>query len=213
MSKIHKYYSLLLIVCGNFCTHCSTLPFQDKENVSDSKNKGARVRRLKKLSEEEKKEKQMVIFEAIQNGETKTVEDLFKMYPDDLSVDYTSEENWTALHEAADYNSLSLVKMLYLRGADINKKDGLGRTPLMWAVSRINERGKTFLDMVIMTGWLMAHGADSTVMDNEGKSLYDHIDNKSFLKEEKWLLKERVRYVVLEKWKASEMESIGKRIL
>jgi len=54
-----------------------------------------------------------------------------------LDVNFADPESndWTALHEAANYGHLPIVEQLVDAGADVNQRDRAGKTPLYWAAS------------------------------------------------------------------------------
>ena len=77
----------------------------------------------------------------------------------------------TALMWAAGYpnivvaqDGLATAELLVARGASIHAVDDRGRSPLMIAA----ERGHAE-----MVGWLMAHGADASLRDGQGKTAAD----------------------------------------
>jgi ankyrin repeat protein len=59
---------------------------------------------------------------------------------------------------------MEMVKLLLSRGAEINSRDGEGRTALMWAAQ--NGRRE-------IVAFLLAQGADVNAEDREGKKALD----------------------------------------
>jgi ankyrin repeat protein len=67
----------------------------------------------------------------------------------------------TALHAAAARTMPNIVKMLLDAGADINKEDNDGRTPLITAIS---------LDNIDMVKFLIANGADINMINRNNET-------------------------------------------
>jgi len=67
----------------------------------------------------------------------------------------------TVLHTAAARNLPNIVKMLLDAGADINKEDNDGRTPLITAIS---------LDNIDMVKFLIANGADINMINRNNET-------------------------------------------
>jgi ankyrin repeat protein len=65
------------------------------------------------------------------------------------------------LYWAVFHNSLGFSKYLITRGADINRKDKLGRTPLLCA---------SYFGFLDIVQYLLDCGADVTIRDNADKS-------------------------------------------
>ena len=68
---------------------------------------------------------------AADKGDVSTVEDVLRAgVPVDIGVD---EADLTALMKAARFNRTDVIQLLLQNGADVNKEDGLGDTPLHYA--------------------------------------------------------------------------------
>ena len=81
--------------------------------------------------------------------------------------DYDSD--WVNNHKKVD-SYFEFVQLLIENGADVNKADNEGMTPLMAAVKFGKEKGnKTSIDEKKMIKYLIEHGADVNKADNEGK--------------------------------------------
>ena len=101
---------------------------------------------------------------------------------------------WTSLHWAAERDHIEVAKLLLESGAEVNKADDIGRTPLQVAAfsghkevaelliehgadPNVNENnGQTPIHVAAMSGHkevtelLIEHGADPNVVDNHGKT-------------------------------------------
>ena len=58
----------------------------------------------------------------------------------DWDIEHKTADEWTALQYAAMNGQISIVKFLLGKGADINTKDKMERTPLHWACRFNNEK-------------------------------------------------------------------------
>jgi ankyrin repeat protein len=65
------------------------------------------------------------------------------------------------LHEAADNGNLALVKLLVANGADINRINDLGETPIFLAAQRRNWE---------LVAWIAAHGGQTDATNNLGNT-------------------------------------------
>ena len=75
---------------------------------------------------------------------------------------WCSKNNYTQLHQASQKGDITdVLRLVYVRGDEINVQDNLGNTPLHWAC----ESGhKDILET------LMLAGADETLLNDEGKT-------------------------------------------
>lgn len=71
-----------------------------------------------------------------------------------------------SLHEAVGNDNLKIVSLFLKFGFNVNMKGRLGDTPLMVAV---------YLENYEMTKFLLEHGADPDIQDNEGESSRDFV--------------------------------------
>ncbi|MCU7812553.1 MAG: ankyrin repeat domain-containing protein, partial [Candidatus Thiodiazotropha sp. (ex Notomyrtea botanica)] len=65
-------------------------------------------------------------------------------------------------------NDENVIRTLVKLGADVNKADEDGQTPLMYSIKDGEDRVKL----------LLALGADKTIKDKEGNTAYDLVKNK-----------------------------------
>ena len=75
-----------------------------------------------------------------------------------------NEYGSVALHKACTRGYLECAKALLGAGADINKQDNDGRTPLMWAA---------LYGKIEVVRELLKRGAKKELKDNDGKTAYD----------------------------------------
>ena len=91
------------------------------------------------------------------NGDVSLVERLLQEgVPVDCAVD---EVDYTALSPAAQFNRTDVIRLLLQKGADVNKRDRFGRTPVHHA-ARDNST-----EAIAM---LIEHGASINITDDEG---------------------------------------------
>lgn len=119
-------------------------------------------------------DEELFLLSALKN-DIKTIENLAKkgVY---LDVKYDDRFGSTALHYAVRENNIEAIKTLLNLGANPNKKDNFGKTPLMWSVSKVEknniskiliENRKTYLD----------------AMDDDGRghtALYHAMSDKNY---------------------------------
>ncbi len=72
------------------------------------------------------------------------------------------------LHDAAGSNDFEFVKLFVRHGADVNKLDGFGETPVLQTLD------------VEIAKFLVNAGTDVSVVDREGKTIYDHVSSGRF---------------------------------
>lgn len=75
-----------------------------------------------------------------------------------------------ALMIACSAGNTEIVKLLVEKGADVNAKDYCGMTPLMYTADSFSGQ---FAGLI--AEYLAAHGADLSVKDNFGQTVWDHI--------------------------------------
>ena len=79
----------------------------------------------------------------------------------DVNFAYPEANDWTALHEAANYGHLPIVEQLVDAGADVDQRDRAGKTPLYLAVELRHPQ---------MVALLLGKGADPGKADQRGIS-------------------------------------------
>ncbi|KAG9152859.1 hypothetical protein Leryth_012477 [Lithospermum erythrorhizon] len=73
---------------------------------------------------------------AVSSAKIKVVELLTAAEPSISGINSGDEEGWVPLHSAASSGNAEIVKLLLDRGADVNIKNGGGRTALHYAASK-----------------------------------------------------------------------------
>eukprot|EP00028_Trichosphaerium_sp_Am-I-7-wt_P014155 CAMPEP_0168509936 /NCGR_PEP_ID=MMETSP0405-20121227/1114_1 /TAXON_ID=498012 /ORGANISM="Trichosphaerium sp, Strain Am-I-7 wt" /LENGTH=209 /DNA_ID=CAMNT_0008527573 /DNA_START=63 /DNA_END=692 /DNA_ORIENTATION=+ len=108
------------------------------------------------------------LFDFARDGTLEPLKQLIKMGAD---VNEKDEMEMTALHWAADRGSLPVVKELISAGATVNAQDDCKQTPLHVAYAQGDERQ----DII---AYLIEHGADETMEDEEGKIPKDMMNDQ-----------------------------------
>lgn len=87
-------------------------------------------------------------------------------------IDCTCDHNLTPLFLAIPVNNLNMVGYLISKGANVNHKDSMGRTPLHWAAAVVNPKleGNSRQKMV---KFLLEKGAVLRAKDNDGQTAED----------------------------------------
>ncbi len=86
-------------------------------------------------------------------------------------IDYANKRMFgdTALILAVDFHSLEMVKFLVECGADVNKAEQHGRTPLMESTYNHN-------DSIDIAEYLLAHGARLDIKDRMGMTVFQYVE-------------------------------------
>ena len=100
---------------------------------------------------------------AVDNPESEHEVEINKLIKLGIDVNAQDKEGWTALHFAAQRQSVPAVKALLIAGADIEIKDSHGNTPLFRAV--FNSQGSG--EIITM---LLEAGANPDSENNYGVS-------------------------------------------
>jgi ankyrin repeat protein len=123
----------------------------------------------------------------------------------DTRHDTTDAQMMTPLHDLVGSGKVAVIRTLVNCGADVNARDGLGRTPLMILASslegiEISNGHAVFLQQSLASGnsrllsgepprtvncleavqTLLALGADATLVDNSGNDAIDHYSFEYF---------------------------------
>lgn len=102
-------------------------------------------------------------FVACQKGDLETVKEMIEARLIDINEDHDPVEKVTGLHWASINNRLSVVAHLVACGANVNAKAGaLSAPPLHWAAR---------YGYVYIVDYLLEHGADPTLKDEQGFNL------------------------------------------
>ncbi|MFP4026211.1 MAG: ankyrin repeat domain-containing protein [Candidatus Brocadiia bacterium] len=107
-------------------------------------------------------------FGAVVKGDVAQVKAGIHHHPEWVRVTDAENYNRTALHKAAGHGHQQIVEFLLAKGADINARDKLGYTPLMFAIhGRKSE----------VAVWLIEKGARVNVKEKNG---YTALHNAAF---------------------------------
>ena len=120
--------------------------------------------------------------------------------------DKFSRDDGTLLHAAAELGSLDDVKTLLKAGADPNRQDAKGQTPLFRAVA-----GKH----VEAVGELVKAKAKLDVKDKQGKTPFDlaaEIDDKTLLKTLRWAAISAASQADMEFWKRMAEQMVKQNV-
>ncbi|XP_050438309.1 myotrophin-like [Adelges cooleyi] len=107
---------------------------------------------------------------ALQIGDLDTVkEQVQRLCKENGSWNINNSTNGrTMLHKACDYGHLDIVEYLIQNGADINKKDNFGITPLLCAL---------WENHLKVAKYLIDKGATTTLLTPEGLKYYECIED------------------------------------
>jgi ankyrin repeat protein len=121
------------------------------------------------------------IVNATANDNAKKLKQLIKKH-EDYNIDFSYNQGFTPLLYAALYNSNNTLKVLVNYGANVNKQNDKGDTPIILASSPFikSELEKSLKIIKI----LIKAGADLNIKNNNNKDLFDIADNniKEFIK-------------------------------
>lgn len=106
-----------------------------------------------------------LILHAQKNAQLFQMDSKATMIKELLTVDYTDNRGYSALHYAAYYNQVDALKLLLKEGADPNMRDSEGMTPALVACK--DESQEACLRI------LVDNGGDLEIRNNEGKTGYD----------------------------------------
>ncbi|XP_025409140.1 myotrophin-like [Sipha flava] len=111
---------------------------------------------------------------ALQIGDLDTVkEQLQRLARKNGGWDINNVSNGrTMLHKACDYGHLDIVEYLIQNGADINKKDNFGITPLLCALWENHLR---------VAKYLIDKGATTTLLTPQGLKYYECIEDSEMI--------------------------------
>lgn len=107
---------------------------------------------------------------AITNGDMNMFDIIIIAHPD-FDIDTPDSEDYTLLSLAIEIKSLNFVNRLIMCGANVNKHDKCGLTPLMIGVSEYSssEGERSALTLRILER-LIESGADINIQDNDGQT-------------------------------------------
>lgn len=94
-------------------------------------------------------------------------------------VNYQNDRGQSALHLAAGYGRLNVTQLLVQNGAAVNLSDTVGYTPLhlaaegQWGVTGWEGTGGKHSQHADVVRFLLASGADSTLVDKFGRTALD----------------------------------------
>lgn len=122
------------------------------------------------MSENQNLNLQLALNQAVQNNDLLAVNELLRQ---EININDTTDDGWTALHFAAFKGYDKIVDVLLKAGIDSSIKGKVyGRTALHYAVDRGN------IEVVRL---LLASGADSGIVDNSNKSALDIAQEKGLV--------------------------------
>ena len=113
------------------------------------------------------------LISAAERGRVKEVERLIRIGANLNTVDI---DGWTALILASYWNHIEVVKLLIRSGANLNIRDNWSRTALIMA---------SYYNYIEVVKLLLENFADECILDNEGWSFYDYLNdrNKKIIRE------------------------------
>ena len=113
------------------------------------------------------------LISAARKGDVGEVERLIRS---GANLNIRSDGGWTALIWASFQNYVEVVKLLISAGANLNIRNNGSQTALIVASS---------WNHIEIVKLLLENFADECILDNEGWSFYDHLDdeNKEIIKE------------------------------
>lgn len=116
------------------------------------------------------------IFVAVQKEKTQTIQKLIESGTD-INMTDAERQNSTALHDAATWNSVSLVQFLLKNGANPNAVDNYNRTPLMVAIL-YREGDEQSVTEVAQA--LIAAGTDTSIKSTDGQTAHQLAQEKGY---------------------------------
>ncbi len=118
---------------------------------------------------------QTPLHHAALSGEPKAIVSLLSAGADLNAVDHRGE---TALHLAARRIKGETLRALVAAGADVNARNSAGQTPLH--VLGLDARRDADIAEAIeeLAAWLVAHGADPTLADVDGRAAWPHVEEE-----------------------------------
>lgn len=99
-------------------------------------------------------------FKAVYDGKFEPIKETIKKYPD--AVHWADTDRITAMHFVGAQNDPSIIRFLVDHGANINARDRVGWTPLMWFI--------TFEPQPEMIRLMVAYGAKLDIKDDGGRT-------------------------------------------
>uniref|UniRef100_A0A0B7ASB2 Uncharacterized protein n=1 Tax=Arion vulgaris TaxID=1028688 RepID=A0A0B7ASB2_9EUPU len=120
---------------------------------------------------------------AIRRGNLEKVKEILDS--GDVNTDAQDEKDFSALVAAGLHDKFEIMDLLLEHGADVNRKDASGKTPLMHAVSR---------DLLETVKWLCAHGAETLTLDKSGMAAIHYAVDGGYVKVVEWMLDNTDKY-------------------
>ncbi|CAG5128586.1 unnamed protein product [Candidula unifasciata] len=103
----------------------------------------------------------------------------------DVHPDAQDEKDFSALLAAGLQENVELMELLLEHGADVNRKDAGGKTPLIHAASR---------DLLETVKWLCEHGAETQTLDKSGMAAIHHAVDGGYVRLVEWMLDNSEKY-------------------
>lgn len=110
------------------------------------------------------------VFEAVRTGDNHLALSVISKMNDSLNLADPGNDNHTLLILAIKSGSLELTESLVSLGADVNKSNNHGITPLMYALFNFNDDPRAYRKIVKC---LIDKGADINAIDNRGENAID----------------------------------------
>ncbi|XP_059151162.1 fibronectin type 3 and ankyrin repeat domains 1 protein-like isoform X2 [Physella acuta] len=123
------------------------------------------------------------LHQAIRRGNLEKVKEILQS--GDVHPDAQDEKDFSALVVAGLQEKFEIMETLLEHGADVNRKDASGKTPLIHAASR---------DLLQTIKWLCEHGADAKMLDKSGMAAIHHAVDGGFVKVVEWMLDNSEKY-------------------
>uniref|UniRef100_A0A2C9L3Y5 Uncharacterized protein n=1 Tax=Biomphalaria glabrata TaxID=6526 RepID=A0A2C9L3Y5_BIOGL len=123
------------------------------------------------------------LHQAIRRGNIEKVKEI--LASGDVHPDVQDEKDFSALVVAGLQEKFDIMELLVQHGADVNRKDASGKTPLIHASSR---------DLLETVKWLCAHGAEAKMLDKSGMAAIHHAVDGGFVKVVEWMLDNSDKY-------------------
>ncbi|CAL1535401.1 unnamed protein product [Lymnaea stagnalis] len=117
------------------------------------------------------------LHQAVRRGNIEKVKEILDS--GDVNADAQDEKDFSALVVAGLQGKFEIMDILLQHGADVNRKDASGKTPLIHAASR---------DLLETAKWLCKNGADVKTYDKSGMAAIHHAIDGGYVKLVEWML-------------------------
>ncbi len=100
------------------------------------------------------------------------LEGVRQIFRGDMRIESLNEHGDTGLHEAVEWGYVGIAEFFIKSGIDINVRNKLGQTPLMYAAMHANEYDE---DVDACIQMLLKYGADAKAVDCDGINALKHL--------------------------------------